>query len=328
MKAHHPQYPLFIRGQFFGGVEDIEEGASLRLLPLERFEDERLHRTPDGLDERKANANAAMRIAKSCTGLACEYRMEAPELRGAIARGELDRRGRVCFDWVLSGMRGFEIHELYNEWGVSIHGLARTVALSYGGHHTLARWLNLWGADAGRPLPEHDGLTRSERARERRETEVGRWLAGLRTPGARKARGCLEEASDIGTPHPRRSVLGHACATLGCIRGATTDTIEGRPATRFAGPELDEASRTLPRSLAEGLHMTVDGALTNAQGHGALKEHYGITITRGSQGCKPQDRMLRSLEEVNDETDATPAQMAKFIEAMIDAKNFPLCQHR
>ena len=90
--------------------------------------------------------------------------------------------------------------------------------------------------------------------------------------------------------------------------------------TQFGGPELDEASRTLPRSLAQGLQITVEGVLTNGQSYEALKEDYGITITRAKRGCEPKDRVLWSLEEVNDETDATPAQMAAIVERMSDTK--------
>ena len=318
MMADHPQYPLFIRGEFFGGVEDIEDGASQILLALERFEQAPLQRTPHGLDEREANANAAMRITKSCSGLAHAYRIEASELRAAIARGELDRRTRTCFDWVLSGMRGYEIHELYNAWGLSIHTLARTVARSYGGRHALARWLNLWGADAKRSPPERDGLSRGERARQRRGTEIGKWVVALRTPGARKAQGCLEEARDSPSAHPRRSVLGHACAALGCLRGRTTDTVDGRPVTRFAGPEMDESIRRLPRSLARGLGIHEDGRLKKTEDFDTLRENYGIRSTHRARKDKAPRRALRSLEEVNDETDATPEQMALLVEQMIE----------
>ena len=38
---------------------------------------------------------------------------------------------------------------------------------SYGGRHGIAPWLNLWGADPQRPLPDWDGLTMKERARRR-----------------------------------------------------------------------------------------------------------------------------------------------------------------
>lgn len=317
MKAHDREYPLYIRGEFFGGVEDIKEGASRRLLPLERFKHERLRRKRPGLGERAANANAAIRMGKSCAGLAQEYRTKAEELRTALAGGRLGTRERVCFSWVLAGMRPYEIHELYNQWGLSIYTLARTIALSYRGHHALARWLNLWGEDPEWPLPEYDGLTRAQRAKNRRDREVATWLDALRTPGARKTRRCLEEAADLGSPHPRRSVLGHACAALGCPRGATTHTVEGRPVTCFGGPELDEASQRLPRSLAQGLDIAEDGAFTQALNYQSLKEKHGITIRLRSGECMPRDRVLWSLEKVNDDTDATPAQMAQLIETTI-----------
>ena len=287
MNAHHPQYAIFIRGVFFGGVEDIEEGASRTLLALECFERAGLRQSPRGLDERAANANAAMRIAKSCAGLAHAYRMEAPQLRAAITEGRLDRRGRICFDWVLSGIRGYEIHELYNAWGLSIHALARTLTRSYGGRHALARWLNLWGTDPGRPLPEHDGVSRAERARERRRSEIAKWAAALRTPGAGKAQGCLEEAGDNTDAHPRRSVLGHACAALGCLRGATTANVDGRPVTRFAGPERDEGNPKIARIARAGAgdlrgRTTEDGA-GPPRAEGELRDQLDTRRTQGQR---------------------------------------------
>lgn len=317
MKADHPQYARFIRGTFFGGVEDIEEGASQTLLALERFDHEALRRTPPGLDEGSALANAERRIAKSCAGLAPAYRMTAGALRAKIAGGALDRRTRTCFDWVLAGMRADEIHELHNAWGLSIHALARTVARSYRGRHALARWLNLWGADPSRPLPVDDGLSRAERARRRRDAELRKWVAALRNERARKALGCLEEAADRGEAHPRRSTLGHACAALGCLRGSRHDTVDGRPVTRFAGPEGDGAVRRLPPSLARALQIHEDGRLARPLDRATLKDDYGIEANPWSKPDNAGQRTVQSLEEVNDCTDATPRQMAVLVEQLI-----------
>ena len=165
--SDHPQFEFFRRGQFFGGVEDIADDASTELLPLTRFDYEHLRRTRGQRSEKEAEAALARRIGKSCAGLAPEYRCSAAELRVAIRKGTLDERQRRCFDWTLSGMRSFETHELYNKWELSIWEIARTITHTYGGRHTLSRWLNLWGTNPSRSLPDHDGLTREERVRER-----------------------------------------------------------------------------------------------------------------------------------------------------------------
>ena len=179
--SDHPQFEFFRRGQFFGGVEDIAEDAGTELLPLTRFDREHLRRTRGRRSEKEAEAALARRIGKSCAGLAPEYRCSAAELRAAIREGTLDERQQRCFDWTLSGMRSFEIHELYNKWELSIWEIARTIARTYGGRHTLSRWLNLWGANPSRPLPDHDELTREERARER-GYEIDRRISGRAGP--------------------------------------------------------------------------------------------------------------------------------------------------
>ena len=130
--SDHPQFEFFRRGQFFGGVEDIADDASTELLPLTRFDREHLRRTRGRRSEKEAEAALARRIGKSCAGLAPEYRCSAAELRAAIREGTLDERQQRCFDWTLSGMRSFEIHELYNKWELSIWEIARTIARTYG----------------------------------------------------------------------------------------------------------------------------------------------------------------------------------------------------
>ena len=160
ISSDHPQFEFFRRGQFFGGAEDIADDASMTLLALARFDCEHLRARTNRRTEEQAEAAVARRIGKSCAGLAPQYRCKAAELRAAIRKGELDERQRLCFDWTLSGMRSFEIHELYNKWRLSVWELARTVAQSYGGRHALSRWLNLWGMNRARALPDYDGLTR------------------------------------------------------------------------------------------------------------------------------------------------------------------------
>ena len=167
MNEHHPAFAFYIRGQFMGGIEDIAPGAPARLLPLERFDHPALKVRTDEVTETAADVHAHRRIANCCGGLAAEYRMSGAALRAAMRRGTLTRREACCLDWTLSGMGSWQRHTLWSRWRMSIHDLARMVALSFAGEHTLARWLNLWGEDPTRPLPGNDGLTRYERARAR-----------------------------------------------------------------------------------------------------------------------------------------------------------------
>lgn len=211
--SDHPQFEFFRRGQFFGGVEDIADDASTELLPLTRFDCEHLRRTRAQRSEKEAEAALARRIGRSCAGLAPEYRCSAAELRAAIRTGTLDERQRRCFDWTLSGMRSFETHELYNKWELSIWEIARTIAYTYGGRHTLSRWLNLWGTSPSRPLPDYDGLTREERARER-GYEIDRRISGrigpttIETrPKPQMKRGRRADRSSPSRPMPVQSGL-------------------------------------------------------------------------------------------------------------------------
>ena len=89
------------------------------------------------------------------------------EIHGAIHAGRFTDREADCFAWTLGGLRGFRIHELYTKWRHSMYELARTVTVLWSGNHPLSRWLNLWGDNPHRPLPEPDGLTPMERARHR-----------------------------------------------------------------------------------------------------------------------------------------------------------------
>ena len=167
MNQNHPAFEFYIRGQFFGGVEDIPEDAPKRLLALSRFDHPQLKAHTATVTEAKANQHVQRRIGKSCAGLNPHYRYTGGELREAIRRGTLAQKESLCLNWTLSGMRSWQLHELYTRWRLSIYELARMVEQTYKGRHALSRWLNLWGETPERPLPEDDGLTRAERARGR-----------------------------------------------------------------------------------------------------------------------------------------------------------------
>ena len=111
------------------------------------------------LSEKDANAWAERRIRKACAGLRRDLVCTAVEIRRAIQIGKFTDRETECFAWTLSSVRGFQIHELYTKWRHSMYELARAVTMLWEGNHPLSRWLNLWGENPERALPEPDGLT-------------------------------------------------------------------------------------------------------------------------------------------------------------------------
>ena len=74
---------------------------------------------------------------------------------------------RGTWYWTLGGIWAEHLHELYAKWRLSIFELARINATEFDGKLAMSAWLNLWGADPMRPLPDGDGLGRRERARQR-----------------------------------------------------------------------------------------------------------------------------------------------------------------
>ena len=163
MNEHNPNFPFYIRGQFMGGIEDIPPGAPNRLLALARFDHPELKRYTSEVTEERANYHAQCTINNSCAGLAHEYRMTGEALRAAIRGASLTRHQALCLNWTLSGLRAWQTHDLWGRWRLSIYELARMVETTFDGEHTLAAWLNLWGDNPGRPMPQKDGLTRFER---------------------------------------------------------------------------------------------------------------------------------------------------------------------
>ena len=167
MNPIHGGFFRYTLGEFFGGVEDIPWEAPDQLLPLERFEHPNLHRKRSGVTEAQANAWAQGRIGKACAGLRRDLVCTAVEIRGAIQRGAFTHREHSCFAWTLSGIPSWYIHEFYTQWRHSMYELARALTVLWEGNHPLSRWLNLWGENPERALPEPDGLADMERARHR-----------------------------------------------------------------------------------------------------------------------------------------------------------------
>ena len=167
MNPIHGEFLHYTLGEFFGGVEEIPWEAPQQLLPLERFDHPTLHHKRSCISEEAANAWAEIHIGKACAGLRRELVCTAVEIRGAIHTAKFTAREADCFAWTLGGLRGFRVHELYAKWRHSMYELARAVTVLWNGNHPLSRWLNLWGDNPHRPLPEPDGLTPMERARHR-----------------------------------------------------------------------------------------------------------------------------------------------------------------
>jgi hypothetical protein len=167
MNPIHGGFFHYALGEFFGGVEEIPWEAAGQLLPLKRFDHPNLHRRRINLTEAQANAWAQRRIAKACAGLRRDLLCTAVEIRSAIQRGAFNHREQNCFAWTLSGIPSWYIHEFYTQWRHSMYELARALTVLWEGNHPLSRWLNLWGENPERALPEPDGLTDMERARHR-----------------------------------------------------------------------------------------------------------------------------------------------------------------
>ena len=167
MNPIHGEWWHYTLGEFFGGVEDIPFDAPDQLLPLDRFDHPNLHHKRSCISEKDANAWAERRIRKACAGLRRDLVCTAVEIRRAIQIGKFTDRETECFAWTLSSVRGFQIHELYTKWRHSMYELARAVTMLWEGNHPLSRWLNLWGENPERALPEPDGLTPMERAKHR-----------------------------------------------------------------------------------------------------------------------------------------------------------------
>ena len=167
MKEWTPSFPWYVRGTFFGGMEDVKDDAPMELLPLARFNHPQLRKRATGASDAGAERRIGLRIAKGCAGLNPHYRCTGVELLRALRRGTLSGRETVCFNWTLSAMRTWQMHEVYSKWALSIYELARIVHCNDDVERCLNPWLNLWGRNPDRPLPEPDGLTRKERARQR-----------------------------------------------------------------------------------------------------------------------------------------------------------------
>ena len=155
-------------GSYLGGIDEIPDVAPRELLVLESFEDERLKVRTTQVSEEQADRHAGRTTRKACAGRKAETTCTGPELRRAIARGRLSDVERATWRWTLSGIRSEHLYQLYARWRLSIYELARINALEFDGKLAMSAWLNLWGSDPSRPLPEgYDGMNVEERARKR-----------------------------------------------------------------------------------------------------------------------------------------------------------------
>ena len=161
-------FDRYIRGEYLGGVEEIDADTTGELLPLERFDHPNLRRLTSRTTEEQANRWARGITSKACAGLRHDLRVPGDELRHTIRNGgRLTAKQQGAYYWTLGGIREEELFTLVANWRLSIHDLARMTARSFDGKLGISRWLNLWGADPERPIPEGDDLTEEERARTR-----------------------------------------------------------------------------------------------------------------------------------------------------------------
>ena len=166
-KARRNAVWSYVLGQYLGGTDEIPDGAPRKLLPLDRFDDLRLHRLTSYVTEDEADRRAGSMTRKGCAGRRREVTSTGPELRRAIRAGTFTGIERETFEWTLSGIWPEHRWTLVAWWRLSIYELARINAREYDGKLAISAWLNLWGADPSRPLPDGDGLCRAERARRR-----------------------------------------------------------------------------------------------------------------------------------------------------------------
>ena len=158
-------FEQYLQGEYLGSIEDIPDDSSPDLLPLERFDDPRLRRQPTAATESEGIQWAMVNTAKACAGLRHDLRVPGPELRSAIRdSGRLTEKQAYAYRWTLSGIRPELRYTLVAYWGLGIYELARVSALSFSGHLRTTPWLNLWGQDPSKPIPERDGLTMEQRA--------------------------------------------------------------------------------------------------------------------------------------------------------------------
>ena len=161
-------FDRYIRGEYLGGVDEIEDDAPGELLPLKRFDHPNLRRRTERTTDKRANRWAHRITAKACAGLRHDLRVPGAELRQTIRNGgQLSRKQRGAYRWTLGGIRAQELFTLVANWRLSIHDLAQVNALSFNSELAMSVWLNLWGANPDRPIPEGDDLTEEERARTR-----------------------------------------------------------------------------------------------------------------------------------------------------------------
>ena len=167
-RARRQVFWAWAMGDYLGGMDEVTDGAPRELLALERFEDERLKKVTPYVTEDKADRWAVRMTRKACAGRRPDATASGPELRRGIRRGHFTAMERATYLWTLSGIWTEHLYQLYAYWRVSIFDLARIDAVEFEGKLAMSAWLNLWGADPARGLPDgYDGLSLRERARTR-----------------------------------------------------------------------------------------------------------------------------------------------------------------
>ena len=164
-RARRDVFWAWATGEYLGGLDEIADDAPRVLLPLDRFDHERLRQRTRFVTEEQAVRFANRVTRKTCAGRQPEFTATGPALRAAIMRGRFTPIERATWYWVLGGIWSEHLYQLYSKWGLSIFELARINAAEFDGTLAMSAWLNLWGANPTRPLPDGaDGLNRKARA--------------------------------------------------------------------------------------------------------------------------------------------------------------------
>ena len=154
-------------GEYLGDIDEIADDAQRELLPLECFDNEQLRQRTSLVTEEEADRWATRMTRKACAGRHPEVTATGPQVRAGIKAGKFTEMERGTWYWTLGGIWAEHLYLLYARWRLSIFELARINAVEFDGTLAMSAWLNLWGADPSRPLPDGDGLNRRERARQR-----------------------------------------------------------------------------------------------------------------------------------------------------------------
>ena len=96
-------FERYIHGEYLGAIDEVPDGTP-SLAPLDAFDHPNLKRRTSRTTEAQADRYATFWAAKSCAGLAHEYRIGGATFRRMIQRdGVLSRKEAFTFRWALSG---------------------------------------------------------------------------------------------------------------------------------------------------------------------------------------------------------------------------------